>query len=39
MNHCGTVRLETTRLILRRFELSDAPAFFRNVCSDPQVST
>ena len=39
MNHCGTVPLETARLVLRRFESSDAPAFFRNVCSDPKVST
>lgn len=39
MNHCGTLPLETKRLILRRFELSDAPAFYRNVCSDPKVNT
>ena len=39
MNHCGTVPLETERLTLRRFQASDAPAFFRNVCSDPQVNT
>ena len=39
MNHCGTLPLETERLILRRFELSDAPAFYRNVCSDPKVNT
>lgn len=39
MNHCGTIPLETARLVLRRFESSDAPAFFRNVCSDPKVST
>ncbi len=39
MNHCGTVPLETDRLILRRFQESDAPAFFRNVNSDPRVNT
>ena len=39
MNHCGTLPLETERLILRRFELSDAPAFYQNVCSDPKVNT
>lgn len=38
MNHCGTLPLETERLILRRLQQSDAPAFFRNVCSDPQVN-
>ncbi len=38
MNHCGTVPLETGRLILRRFQESDAPAFFRNVNSDPLVN-
>ncbi len=38
MNHCGTVPLETDRLILRRFQESDAPAFFRNVNSDPRVN-
>ena len=38
MNHCGTMRLETDRLILRRFQLSDAPDFYRNVTSDPRVN-
>ncbi len=38
MNHCGTVPLETDRLILRRFQESDAPAFFRNVNSDSRVN-
>ena len=38
MNHCGTVPLETDRLILRRFQMSDVPAFYRNVCSDPLVN-
>ena len=38
MNHCGTVTLETERLILRRFQLSDAPDFYKNVTSDPEVN-
>ncbi len=38
MNHQGTVRLETERLILRRFTLSDAGAMFANWASDPQVT-
>ena len=37
MNHCGTVTLETERLVLRRFQLSDAPDFYQNVTSDPEV--
>lgn len=39
MKHCGTVPMETGRLILRRFQQEDAPAFYRNVCSDPRVNT
>ena len=38
MNHCGTVQLETERLVLRRFQLSDAPDFYKNVTSDPEVN-
>ena len=38
MNHCGTIPLETERLVLRRFRLSDAPDFFRNITSDPEVN-
>lgn len=38
MNHCGTERLETQRLILRRFELRDAEAMYRNWASDPEVT-
>ena len=30
MNHCGTRRLETDRLVLRRLNASDADAVFRN---------
>ena len=38
MRHCGTQRLETERLILRRFETGDAEAMFRNWASDPDVT-
>ncbi len=38
MNHVGTVTLESERLILRRFELSDADAMFRNWANDPEVT-
>ncbi len=38
MKHCGTVRLETERLILRRFEKDDAEAMFRNWASDSEVT-
>ena len=38
MNHCGTIKLETERLVLRRFEESDAEAFYKNWASDPQVT-
>ena len=34
MNHKGTCRIESERLLLRRFELSDAPAMFANWASD-----
>lgn len=30
MNHKGTSRFETERLVLRRFVLDDAPAMFAN---------
>ena len=33
----NNVRLETERLILRRFELSDAEAMYQNWASDPEV--
>lgn len=36
MNHCGTVNLETSKLILRRFEISDSAAMFRNLFSDAE---
>ena len=38
MNHIGTQRIETDRLILRRNEMSDAEAMFRNWETDPEVS-
>ncbi|MBR6027767.1 MAG: GNAT family N-acetyltransferase [Clostridia bacterium] len=38
MNHCGTQPLETGRLLLRPFRLTDAGAAFRNWCSDPRVT-
>jgi ribosomal-protein-alanine N-acetyltransferase len=38
MEHLGTKQLETQRLILRRFELSDAQAMFRNWASDDEVT-
>lgn len=38
MNHKGTKTIETSRLALRAFCESDAPAAFRNWTSDPQVT-
>lgn len=38
MKHLGTKELETNRLKLRRFELSDAEAIFRNWANDPEVT-
>ncbi|MBR5257548.1 MAG: GNAT family N-acetyltransferase, partial [Clostridia bacterium] len=38
MDHRGTQRLETERLILRRFALDDASAMFRNWASDGEVT-
>ena len=38
MNHCGTERLETKRLLLRRLQISDAEAMFKNWTSDPEVT-
>lgn len=39
MNHIETQTIETDRLILRRFELSDAQAMFDNWASDSEVTT
>ena len=38
MKHCGTKRLETERLILRRFAPSDAEAMYKNWASDSEVT-
>jgi len=38
LTHKGTVTLETPRLILRRAEVSDAQAMFRNWASDADVT-
>lgn len=38
MKHCGTVPLETERLILRRFTLDDAQAMYDNWGRDPEVT-
>lgn len=38
MIHKGTVKLETERLILRRYEPEDAEAMFRNWVNDPEVT-
>ena len=38
MDHLGSKTLETQRLILRRFALSDAEAMYQNWASDPEVT-
>lgn len=38
MKHCGTQRLETPQLILRRFTLDDAEAMYKNWTSDSEVT-
>ncbi|HNW85742.1 MAG TPA: GNAT family N-acetyltransferase [Candidatus Limiplasma sp.] len=38
MQHLGTRRLETQRLILRAFTMDDASAMYRNWGSDPEVT-
>ena len=38
MEHLGTRKIETNRLILRPFVKDDAPAMFRNWASDPEVT-
>ena len=38
MKHCGTQRIETDRLILRRYEIKDAAAMFKNWASDSEVT-
>lgn len=38
MKHCGTQRIETERLVLRKFIYEDADAMFRNWASDDEVT-
>lgn len=38
MRHCGTQRIETDRLILRRFESKDSAAMYNNWASDEEVT-
>ena len=38
MKHCGTQRLETERLILRRFVIEDTAAMYKNWASDDDVT-
>lgn len=38
MRHCGTQRLETDRLILRRYVNEDAAAMYKNWASDKEVT-
>ena len=38
MKHCGTQRLETDRLILRRYVNEDAAAMYKNWSSDKEVT-
>lgn len=38
MKHQGTKRLETDRLILRKFIIDDAAAMYNNWTSDPDVT-
>jgi ribosomal-protein-alanine N-acetyltransferase len=38
MNHLGTVQIDTDRLVLRKFNSSDAQALFNNWANDPEVT-
>lgn len=38
MKHCGTKKLETDRLILRRYVIEDAEAMYKNWASDEEVT-
>lgn len=38
MKHLGTVQIETDRLVLRKFNSSDAQAMFNNWANDPEVT-
>ena len=37
LNHKGTIKIETDRLILRRFSIDDASSMLNNWASDPDV--
>ena len=39
MKQCGTQRIETDRLVLRRFTPDDAEDMYRNWASDPEVTS
>ena len=38
MKNCGTQRIETDRLILRRYVIEDADAMYKNWASDSEVT-
>lgn len=38
LNHLGTQRVETDRLILRQYQVTDADDMFRNWVTDPEAS-
>lgn len=38
MKNCGTQRIETDRLILRRYKIEDADAMYKNWASDSEVT-
>ncbi|MBQ1826989.1 MAG: GNAT family N-acetyltransferase, partial [Erysipelotrichaceae bacterium] len=38
MNKAGTQRIETERLVLRRFRIEDAQNMYDNWASDPEVT-
>ena len=38
MKNCGTQRIETDRLILRRYKIEDADAIYKNWASDSEVT-
>lgn len=38
MNKAGTQKIETQRLILRRFKIEDADDMYNNWASDPEVT-
>lgn len=38
IRHCGTMTIETKRLVLRRLRVDDAGAMFKNWASDPDVT-